>query len=361
MFEKDFESMLRKYGDTVDDRKKFAGLIKDLFPGEAKTINLMMMAYDIGIVQQIQTTGKISNAFAYQFVKKLTEDYGLSRVNADWVVSVWCVCYGKNILGKDCEIRIKNGTEPSITEEKPSGKKYGDLFQYRKSSQGNGLAVCGYSGASDHTVILQNRSAGKPVIEVGGSVFKGRKIEELIITEGYRSIGNEAFRDNQMLHQIVMPYTLEEIGDQVFYGCENLKRVALPEHLERIGAGAFQRTGLRTITFPKSLFYAGSEAFAECRDMDKILIPESLDKIADGMFRDCTNLKKIEFSVCLREIGKDAFRGCSALDIVTIPDSVEKIGESAFDGTNKMFIIQCSFGSYAESYARGHKIKYQLI
>ena len=51
----------------------------------------------------------------------------------------------------------------------------------------------------------------------------------------------------------------------------------------------------------------------------------------------------------------------SSLDIITIPDSVEKIGETAFDGTNKMFIIQCSFGTYAEQYARSHRLKYQLI
>ena len=32
LFEKDFESMLRRYGDAVEDKKKFTGLIKDFFP-----------------------------------------------------------------------------------------------------------------------------------------------------------------------------------------------------------------------------------------------------------------------------------------------------------------------------------------
>ena len=43
--------MLRQYGDAVEDKKKFTGLIKDFFPQEARTINLMLMAYEIGIVQ----------------------------------------------------------------------------------------------------------------------------------------------------------------------------------------------------------------------------------------------------------------------------------------------------------------------
>lgn len=62
----------------------------------------------------------------------------------------------------------------------------------------------------------------------------------------------------------------------------------------------------------------------------------------------------------LDEIGSRAFMGCTNLDILTIPDSVTKIGENAFEGTSKLFIIQCSFGSFAEEYARKNKIKYQL-
>lgn len=41
MFEQDFESMLRKYGDAIDDKKKFTGLVKDYFPDQAKNINLL--------------------------------------------------------------------------------------------------------------------------------------------------------------------------------------------------------------------------------------------------------------------------------------------------------------------------------
>ena len=68
--------MLRQYGDAIDDKKKFTGLIKDYFSEQAKTINLMLMAYDVGIASQIQVAGKLNNAFAFRFVKQLTDDYG---------------------------------------------------------------------------------------------------------------------------------------------------------------------------------------------------------------------------------------------------------------------------------------------
>ena len=59
----------------------------------------------------------------------------MSRVNADWIVSVWCVCYGNKVLGRTCEITLqKQGSEPAIhNKQSSSGKSYGDLFTYKKS------------------------------------------------------------------------------------------------------------------------------------------------------------------------------------------------------------------------------------
>ena len=155
-FEKKLESMLQSYGDAIEDKKRFRSLIKDYFPQEQKTVNLILMAYDIGIAEGIQRAGKINQAFAYQYVKQLTADYGLSRKNADWIVSIWCVCYGQNVLGKTCDIRVQGDDGPAIVEEKPVRKKYGELFHYKTSDKGDGVAVCGFSGDASHTVILQN-------------------------------------------------------------------------------------------------------------------------------------------------------------------------------------------------------------
>ena len=79
------------------------------------------------------------------------------------------------------------------------------------------------------------------------------------------------------------------------------------------------------------------------------------------MFEECSGLRKVELHENLHFIGDRAFFGCKALDFIVIPDSVNSIGKDAFSNTDKQFIIQCSFGSYAEEYARKNKIKYQLI
>ena len=50
------------------------------------------------------------------------------------------------------------------------------------------------------------------------------------------------------------------------------------------------------------------------------------------------------------------FFGCSSLDFIVIPDSVKQIGQDAFTNTDKQFIIQCSFGSYAGKICKKEQI-----
>lgn len=47
--------MLTRHQASLDDKKKFTALVKDLFPDQAKNVNLLLMAYNMGIAQDIQT------------------------------------------------------------------------------------------------------------------------------------------------------------------------------------------------------------------------------------------------------------------------------------------------------------------
>lgn len=363
IFEQDFEKMLEKYQGFLEDKKKFTALVKDLFPNQAKNVNLLLMAYNIGIAQEIQTTSYINNTFAFRYVKQLMDNFGMSHANADWIVSVWCSCYGSKILGKSCDISVqKQGKGPAIQgESTSSGKSYGDLFTYERSQRGKGLSVTGFHGDKNQTIIFQNKSANTEVIEIADRSFCNSSIEEAILTEGIAYIGKNAFSGCDKLHQVVLPLSMKEIEDYAFENCSNLKSISLPVTLKTIGSYALKGTGLRTIEIPKNLFWLGDGLLSDCQLLEHINIPKNIRKIPDYMFEGCTNLKKVELNEQLTEIGKRAFFGCSSLDFLIIPDSVQQIGEDAFTNTDKQFIIQCSFGSYAEEYARKNKFKYQLV
>ena len=355
--------MLRQHQASLDDRKKFTALVKDLFPDQAKNVNLLLMAYNMGIAQDIQSASHINNTFAFRYVKQLMDDFGMSRVNADWIVSVWCSCYGGKVLGKACDISIqKQGSGPAIQGEmSSSGKSYGDHFEYKRSQKGNGLAVTGFHGSKNQTIIFQSKYGNTPVVEIADDSFSNSSIEEAILTDGIASVGKNAFSGCDKLHQVVLPVSINEIGDSVFENCRNLKSISLPGMLKTIGNAAFKGAGLKTIEIPKSVFWVGDGATEDCQALEHVTIPENMDGIPDHMFKGCTNLKKVKLHEKLNEIGEGAFFGCSSLDFIVIPDSVNKIGLDAFTNTDKQFIIQCSFGSYAEEYARKNKIKYQLV
>ena len=174
--------MLRQYENSIDDKRQFTALVKDIFPEEAKNINMILMAYNMGIAQDIQKANLLNNTFAFRYVKQLMDDYGISRVNADWIVSVWCSCYGNKVLGKACDISVqKQGGGPAIKDNKSSsGKSYGELFVYEKSRRGNGLAATGFRGDKNQTIIFQNRSGNENVIEIADNSFSKSSIEEAI-------------------------------------------------------------------------------------------------------------------------------------------------------------------------------------
>lgn len=125
--------MLVKHQASLDDKKKFTALVKDLFPDQAKNVNLLLIAYNMGIAQDIQTASYINNTFAFRYVKQLMDDFGMSRVNADWIVSVWCSCYGGKVLGKACNgvqrehnKKLNNGLP--ILHKVPPKRDYGRYF-----------------------------------------------------------------------------------------------------------------------------------------------------------------------------------------------------------------------------------------
>ena len=363
LFEQDFEAMLRQYESSLNDKKRFTALVKDLFPDQAKNVNMLLMAYNMGIAQDIQSASRINNTFAFRYVKRLMDDFGLSRVNADWIISVWCSCYGEKVLGKPCEITVqKQGSGPAIkAEQSTSGGQYGDLFTYRRSGQGAGLAVTGFRGDNKRTIIFQNRCGNSSVIEIAEDSFSDEDIEEAILTEGISMIGKRAFAGCHKLHQVVLPMTMKEIGDGVFENCNCLKSLFLPMQLEKIGMEAFKGTGLKTLSIPKSVYWIGDGVLANCLALEHISLPEHIDRIPEKMFEGCAALRKVQLNEQMTAIGNRAFFGCSSLEFLVIPDSVVNIGDDAFAGTDKCFMIQCSFGSYAEEYARKHKIKYQLV
>ncbi len=364
MFEDDFSKMLCDYPDAVSDKRVFIGLMKDLFPGQQMQINLLNTTYELGIAGEIAAAAHISNAFAFRFVKRLVEEYGVSRQNADWAVSVWCVCYGQRFLHKPCDIpisRAKNGASPAIKEDRSldAGKQYGDLFRYTKVIGGYG--VTGFSGQNKKTIIFSNRYNHQVVKQIMPRSFAKREVQEAVITDGIEVIGEGAFDGCTELKQVIFPNTLKEIGNCAFHACPKLVTAMLPQGVEQLGEYAFAGSSLKTISIPHSVYWMGAGVYAGCKRLNHVALPDNITSIPNKMFSGCGSLSEIRLPETVDSIGGGAFENCTSLQSVAIPESVRSIGENAFSGTHPKFTLLCHRLSEAEKYARSHNLAFQII
>jgi hypothetical protein len=277
---------------------------------------------------------------------------------------MWCVCYGRNTLGKPCEIKISSaegGGESSIREEKSTGKQYQDLFTYRKTPDSQGYAVSGFTGNNRRTVIFPNKHNGKTVTAITAGALSESDVQEAIMTDGLTSIGERAFSGCLGLKQAILPDTLVEIGGRAFAGCAELKTALLPSRLERIGDYAFAGTGIKPARLPKTLYWLGEGAFSGCANISEMTIPLSVTDLQSKVFSGCPALKKVTLHDKMKSIGTEAFAGCISLEALVVPDSVQNIGDKAFSNAGGGFTLLCGRKSFAETYARTNGLNFQLV
>ena len=135
-------------------------------------------------------------------------------------------------------------------------------------------------------------------------VFDGcTKLTKIEIPEGITKIPEYAFK-NSKLEEVIMANTIREIGDSAFYDCKELKKINMPDGTEKIGDYAFNNcTSLTEIELPNSILEYGKELFKGCNNL--IIIRDGIAKVDINFINDnirnfrFKNNKKITESVVL--------------------------------------------------------------
>ncbi|MDE6705420.1 MAG: leucine-rich repeat domain-containing protein [Treponemataceae bacterium] len=223
------------------------------------------------------------------------------------------------------------------------------------------------------TVVCRDGTVGDPLtIEDGIVTGCDKTVHGVIeIPAGVTAIGDDAFRECEMLISVKIPNGVVSIGECAFYRCPLLTSVVIPDSVTSIGSHAFcQCECLTTVSIPYGVPSIGEYTFAYCRSLTDITIPNSVTSIGYDAFKDCDSLKTVHYDGTLAQwcdvgndtdaigesaesivlsdgtdikkltelvipdgverIGKRAFSACSNLTSVSIPGSVMSIGESAF-------------------------------
>ncbi len=172
-------------------------------------------------------------------------------------------------------------------------------------------------------IVIPDTIKGVPVTEINGTAIYGTKIENVSFGRNIKTIGSYAFE-----------------------GCTELRSIELPEELEYIGSGAFYRCEkMEKIMFNRKLISIGRNAFALCSGLTSVQFPDSLVKIDESAFESCTSISEISFGRGLEFVGENAFQKCEALKNIKLGDRIKTLGCNAFyDKNMSSFEIPASVG-----------------
>ena len=133
--------------------------------------------------------------------------------------------------------------------------------------------------------------------------------EKSIFIDGvFFKIGDFAFKDNQMIEEIILGLGVYSIGEEAFSGCTNLKRVVCRQSLVSLSKGAFKN----------------------CKKLESIQFGGNLQKIDDYAFEGCSSLKSISLGSNVNVLGKGIFKDCISLHSVFKYNKTYKLQNETF-------------------------------
>lgn len=248
--------------------------------------------------------------------------------------------------------------EESEKEEEESSGDCGDTLKWKKNDNGT-VTISGEGDMWDYDSEGPNRSpwAGD------------RSIRKVIVKEGVRSVGKNAFSGCSEMEEVELPESLTEMHDGAFTECSSLEEVDIPENVTTIENNVFVdcsslttinveeentvytsvegvlydsevetlilcpagRTG--TFEIPEGITYI--ESFAFCSSLlTEITLPEGIIRLEEQVFYRCERLTTITLPASLTEIGNNAFSWCDLLTEIYFRGTLEQWESITIEGEN---------------------------
>lgn len=206
----------------------------------------------------------------------------------------------------DCRLEPSDFRAPdpvpwTSTASAPAGERRVEgPWAYRLLPNGRAASLAGFAAIPeipDGILALPAELGGVPVVEIESGAFSPLRYDgsettrffhgfgkdsrwwltndvELVIPEGVRRIGSQAFAGFVPVRSLSLPSTLEEIGRECFVDCIRLESVSLPPSIAAVPPAAFQGClALRSASAPGARTVAPF-AFAQCPDLADVQIPQ---------------------------------------------------------------------------------------
>lgn len=260
-------------------------------------------------------------------------------------------------------------------------------------------------GYSSNNMFVQKVILPKTVTYIADGAFSSSDdwaartrsaLREIILNEGLKTIGKDAFYNNSYLEKIDIPASVTEIGTAAFAKCNSLSSITfrgkntflwggafgdktyygighfagmldalyqewlnddssdffiwegqlldykgtnrtpvIPDTVNVIGAAAFWQSDITGVTIPPSVRLIGQYAFYECESLTAVDIPGSVERIDNSAFSGCTGMTSITLHEGLKVIGDGGLRECESLTSLELPNGLTTLEDTAlYDCSN---------------------------
>ncbi len=166
---------------------------------------------------------------------------------------------------------------------------------------------------------------------IGKEAFESTGFEEFKMPDSVQKVGPRAFAYCAELKKIVFSKNMQVIPSGIIEGCDRLEKVILKEGVRIIGKEAFADSKIPSIKIPNTVKVIKTGAFEGTEGIRKIVIPPEVKRIHDDTFKECKDLETIVFNKKVRSIGENAFAKCGKLKSVAVPGNVKSIEYKAFE------------------------------
>ncbi len=186
----------------------------------------------------------------------------------------------------------------------------------------NNLAEA-FSGTQAYKKIILPKLESLGQYIVGGN----KVVEEVVIQEGAKYVGEGAFCNTAALKRIELPASVDSVGKRAF--AETVGEIIFKTPLRSIGMYAFEKSNITTFDF-SALEEMGDCAFSRSSLSGTINL-QKLTDIPEEAFYQCA-ITKVVLSQEISKIGTKAFAYSQLADI-NIPATSVNIGREAFYAT----------------------------
>ena len=245
---------------------------------------------------------------------------------------------------------------------------------------------------------IKNEVAARSEIRNGVLVKYNGAAEKIVIPDGVKTIGENAFKSCNTIKSVVIGADVTTIESFAFAYCTNLTQVTIQDPVKVIGSYSFASCSnlsqinlgnvteiqyqafnwcskLTTVHIPASVTKVDGESFSWCKGLTSITVdarnpkfksvdgnlytkdgygilkyacakkdktftvPEGIHLIGEHAFDSSVNLTTVSLPSTVTVIDGMAFYGCDNLSKINIPEGVTTIDSYAFSGCKSMYSI----------------------